>query len=207
MSGILSNFAMAYLSPRQSAAIILSRADGMRTALLLFALAYVLSQIFVRLTPGYRLPEDVSPVSFLLLDLMLMFLVFLVLSALVYSIGRMAGGQGSRVGAHVIVAWHSVVISPFAILQHLWAQEVMAASEASEGTLETASISSGVANLFLLSALFSIWLLANYVTTLHQFKSVWKVAGSLLALPLILALLVSVAAGAAPVSPEESLLP
>lgn len=172
-----------YTAPRLSAREILASGGGLELALMMVALAYLVQAILsIMLLPGgFGLGGH-------LIAIVQQLITFFLLSALVYGIGRMAGGTGTIQGAQIIVAWHALVtslISPLAI----------GVSKAAFQAQESGELSSGVLLLGVVYVAISFWLMANYVAELHGFRSAASVLGAIIGLTFAFAILLAVIAG------------
>lgn len=148
-------------------------------AIVLIALLGYLIQAILAIVMGQGPGDGSSPFSFHVIGLLVFFGTFFMLSEMIYSIGKMAGGKGTRPQTFLTLAWHGLVMS---FLWPLW-PKLRVEDQAIDGADGAASMPTippdQVLMLLIIFAVW-IWLLANYVRELHGFGNVWNVLGSLL---------------------------
>lgn len=184
--GLLGSLVEGYTAPRRSVRRLLDGGNGIETALGMLALAYIVQAILAILF----LSAGIGIIGHLMAILQQLIMFFL-LSALIYGLGRIAGGKGTLEGAQLVVGWHALVtslISPLAI-------GVSAVAFRGEGD-EAAGVPSGLALMAFLYVAISFWLMANYITELHGFRSNWGVLGAIVGLTLAIAILLASIVGA-----------
>lgn len=168
----LRRLAEGVISPRSSARWILSGHHDARTAVLFTVLGYLIVAMF-SIVMAPLMPEhpaaDINPLIGHLADLTLRVVSVFVQGLIVFGVGRVFGGTGSRRQSFVIIAWHSLVTSFLAPLIMLGGAQVQAEP-------------SGSAILVVIAGLAYTWLLAVYVTELHGFRSVGLVLAAILAI-------------------------
>lgn len=181
-AGFTQALIQGYTAPRLSARRILASGGGLQLALMMVALAYLVQAIFsILLQPGG------FGIAGHLLAIIQQVIIFFLLSALVYGVGRMAGGTGSLLGSQLVVAWHALVtsvISPLAV----------GVSAATFQAQESGELPSGVLLLGVVYVAISYWLMANYVAELHGFRSAASVLGAIIGLTFVFAILLAVIA-------------
>lgn len=186
---MIGDFARAllqgYVAPRASARRVLDSGQGIEAALCMVALAYLLQSMLtiLFLSGAFGLVGHVMAIVQQLVT-------FFLFSALVYGIGRLAGGTGTMTGAQLIIGWHALVtslISPLAI-----GVSVAVFGAAADGTT---GVPPGVVLMAIAYLGISFWLLANYVAELHGFRNPWAVLGTIVGLSFACAMLLVTAVG------------
>jgi hypothetical protein len=175
-----------YTAPRASVRRLLDGGHGIEAALGLLALAYLVQAMLTILF----LPAGIGIFGHML-AIMQQLVTFFLLSALVYGIGRLAGGAGTMEGAQLVIAWHALVtslLSPLAI-----GVSTAAFRSGEEGA---GNIPPGMGFLALIYVAISLWLMANYVAELHGFRSTWGVLGAIIGVSIVFALMLAVIVGA-----------
>ena len=175
-----------YTAPRASVRRLLDGGHGIEAALGLLALAYLVQAMLTILF----LPAGIGIFGHML-AIMQQLVTFFLLSALVYGIGRLAGGAGTMEGAQLVIAWHALVtslLSPLAI-----GVSTAAFRSGEEGA---GNIPPGMGFLALIYVAISLWLMANYVAELHGFRSTWGVLGAIIGVSFVFALMLAVLVGA-----------
>lgn len=170
------------VQPGNSARRILAADLGLDAAVLIVVLAYVLQAILQILLPGARaLPEGVSqvPIALHLLNVLLQVMLVSLLSLMIFGVGRLFGGAGTRKQAFVIVAWHTLVTTLLAPV-FLIGMARIAAGEALAPVLLVLMVGAGS---------FWLWVLAVYTAALHDFRSPWGVMGVMLGISFMLSAL------------------
>jgi hypothetical protein len=174
-----------YTAPRASARRVLERGLRLEHALGMLALAYLVQGILTILFVS----GGVGVVGHVLAVIQQVVMFFL-LSALIYGIGRLAGGRGTMEGAQVVVGWHALVtslISPLAI-------GVSTAAYRTAG--DEADQAFGLVFFAFIYVAISFWLMANYVAELHGFRNQWGVLGAIVGLTFAAAILLAAIVGA-----------
>lgn len=171
----------AYVTPRASAASILSSGAGMAEAFLMVVLGYLLTEISIIAFLG-AYPLQPSVLTRHIGGLIGAFLWFFIISALISFLGRASGGTGTREQSQVIVAWHSVVTS------FLWvpvnAMFMQFQTEEVDGVQKVIAYPDQSAIAMALGAFVVILLmLANFITVLHRFPNFLGVAAVVLGIP------------------------
>ncbi len=162
-----------FLAPRRSAERLLSLAPDWKTvaelAILGFALQTVLSFATQLALEGTGIGPEVSDGETALTAGALPIRVFgysvslVVMTLLIYWIGRHFGGGGSLCDVAAVVCWHGVVTSLLAPLMTIGAMEAATGDRL------------GIIALILILSLFTIWLLASYIAAAHRYASPSKV--------------------------------
>lgn len=181
-AGFIQVLIQGYTAPRLSARQILASGGGLELALMMVALAYLVQAIFsiLFLPGGFGIAGH-------LIAAVQQVIIFFLLSALVYGVGRMAGGTGTILGSQLVVAWHAIVtsvISPLAI----------GVSTATFQAQDSGELPSGVLLTGVIYVAISFWLMANYVAELHGFRSAVSVLGAIIGLTFAFAILLAVIA-------------
>lgn len=174
----LLNILDGILRPRASVRRLLDAGHGYEVALQLVLLGYLVLAIFTLAIPGARSETDTLPLGWYLTGLLLQFVVYLGIVAMVYGVGRFFGGKGRWIDAHLGVAWY-VLLSAFIEPMTMPAQiQLSRIGEAlGRGEEVAAGISGGALILFVLAGGLMLWLLASCVAELHRFASTWGVLG------------------------------
>ena len=183
---LVSAVAEGYIAPRRSVRRLLDGRHGIQTALLMLALAYLVQAVLTILfiSSGIGIAGH-------LLAIVQQVVVFFVLAALIFGLGRLAGGKGTMEGAQLVVAWHALVvsvISPLAIGVSSFAYRAEVGS--------AGGMSAGLGLLAFVYVAVSFWLMANFVAELHGFRSAWGVLGALVGLTFACAILLASIIGA-----------
>lgn len=183
---LVRTVAEGYVAPRRSIRRLLDTGNGLEAALLMLALAYVVQAILTVLfiSAGVGIGGH-------LLAIVQQLVVFFVLSALIYGVGRMAGGTGTLEGAQLVVGWHALVVSVISPLA-IGVSSVAFRPEAEEG----AGLPAGLGFLAFLYVAISFWLMANFIAELHGFRSNWGVLGTIVGLTFACAILLASIVGA-----------
>ncbi|MCL5775892.1 hypothetical protein M1105_02610 [Limibaculum sp. FT325] len=167
---LLARLVEGLFQPRRSAHWVLSANHGIDTALLFIVLAYSLQAVIQILLPGARtLPEGFEglPLAMHLLNLLLQVLLAGMMSFMIFAVGRLFGGTGSRLQAFVIVGWHTLVTTLLAPPFLLGMAQIAAGS----------GVSPAMLGLMVAAGIVWLWVLAVYTAVLHGFGSVWAVMG------------------------------
>lgn len=168
---------------------LLDGGHGLQAALMMVALAYIVQAILTILfiSSGIGIGGH-------LLAVVQQVVMFLLLSALIYGVGRLAGGTGTMEGAQLTVGWHSLavsVISPLAIgVSSVAFRPEAEAADAGGG------VPAGLGFLAFVYVSISFWLMANYVAELHGFRSTWSVLATIVGLTFAAAILLASIIGA-----------
>ncbi|HET7408812.1 MAG TPA: YIP1 family protein [Paracoccaceae bacterium] len=187
MTGDLARVVVqGYTDPRASARQLLESGNGLEAALGMVALAYLVQAILtiMFMSGGFGIGGH-------MLAIMQQLVTFFLLSALIYGVGRLAGGTGTMQGAQLVVGWHALVtslISPLAI-----GVSTAAFTAEDEGS---GGIPPGLAFMAFVYVAISFWLMANYVAELHGFRSTWGVLGAIIGLTFACAILLVTVIGA-----------
>jgi hypothetical protein len=161
----LTHILEAYRAPRRSARWILERGPSMTDCLLMVVLAFAIQSVLALLVG--RLPAPVegaaapgaADLGMRLAELMLQLVIYAVLTAGAFAVGRRFGGEARTDEVAAVVAWHYVVTAFLAPLNLIGARAM-----GPEGT---------VSPLFLLiplSVAISIWVFASFIAEAHGFR-------------------------------------
>ena len=188
IGAVAQNVLGGILRPRASVRRIIDGRHGFHVALLMVLLAFLVREILVLLVLGPR-PE----VSGLQLGVHLQAVIegmisFLILSALVYGIGRVFGGTGTWRETNLAMAWYLLVTSvfvPLALPALIHVAEAVAA--AGGGPVERVDIPGNLLAMFGVASGIMLWLFASYVAELHRFARTWNVVAVMLGLTTALA--------------------
>lgn len=178
----------AYVAPQASARAILASGASIGSALLLVVLGYLLTMVVLILTPGIEMPKDIGPVDRHLFGLISSAISFFVISTLVFFFGRVSGGTGTREQTYVIVAWHGVVTAILSAPVNLMMAE-FDLPDAAASTAEIQVPDGGTIGLAMVAIVIWCWLLAHFITVLHNFKNFWGVAAVVMGIPVALGFL------------------
>jgi hypothetical protein len=179
IGAVIENLTAGYLRPRTSVRRLLSGGHGLGDALMMVALAYLIGSILTIMVPGGAPATAGVPIGLHLLGLLLQFISFFIASGLVFLIGRMFGGQGTRQETYLTMAWYSLVTSlivPLTLPARNQLTEAVAAAGGGQAEVPLG------APILLFAAAFGImlWLLSNYIAELHRFRSAWGVLAVIL---------------------------
>lgn len=145
----------------------------MDAAVLMLVLGYLIQAIFQIVIPGARqLPSQMQggiPVGLHLFNLVLQFIVAAVLAMMVYSIGRLFGGTGTRLQSFVLVSWHTLVTSVLAPA-FIWGMSHVSETQVPPAPLFVLAVSGST----------WLWVLAAFTAELHGFRSTWGPLGIML---------------------------
>ena len=111
MSEIISRIVEGYVAPGRSVRKILDANPGMGAVLLMVLFSYLATAILTLMFGSLSGGTGVSPFGFHFRGLLVQFATFFVYSTLVFQIGRLAGGTGSRIQTYTAMGWHSLVTS------------------------------------------------------------------------------------------------
>ncbi|MEM6973873.1 MAG: YIP1 family protein [Pseudomonadota bacterium] len=183
------------LAPRASARRVLDQDWGLDAAVLFALLAYALSAIFATIIPGAR-PDDVVG-SFVLLHIINMVVQVLVVGAtgsLIWGIGRMFGGSGTRDQAMVLFGWHTLVMVFLAPFFQIGSAAMRATlpedADLANGMPVDMSEAPGWVVLMLATGVAAwAWLLSLYTAELHGFRNPWGVLGVMVAVAMLFSIL------------------
>ncbi|MBK0400209.1 hypothetical protein H0I76_13505 [Limibaculum sp. M0105] len=179
---LLARMIEGLFQPARSARWLLSADLGLDTALLFVALAYVLQAIIQIVLPGARpLPDGIGHVPLTLHMLNLLLQVFLVafMSFMIFAIGRLFGGTGTRKRAFLIVSWHTLVTTVLSPPFLIGMASVALGKELSPPLL----------GLMVAAAAVWLWVLSVYTAVLHGFSNPWGVMGVILGVLFLLSAL------------------
>lgn len=184
------NLLEGYMAPRQSAERLLTVAPSWRMVIELAILAFALQTVLTAVTrllldgtdPGAIIDgEEAALMMGTLPQRAIQHCGTLgLVTILAYWIGRLAGGAGDLCGIATVASWHGVVTSLLAPLYTIAALELRAGGNM------------GVLMLLLVLSLFTLWLLANYISAAHRFESAVRVFFAALGIVLGFALLAGV---------------
>lgn len=188
-----SFMARGYLSPRATVRALLNEGHGFNVALLFIALGYVLESILVKILIGSSSSAEIPVISFHLFNIMLTLCGFMILSGLVFWIGRALGGAATLAQSQLAMSWFMLIsslLTPFALLSmpedfRNPPSDPEMPIDMSDANVTMMMIVSGVA----------MWLFSSTIAEAHGFRSVWSVAGVILAIPIGTAILLTVVAG------------
>jgi hypothetical protein len=154
-------------------------------------LALLAREIFVLLVLGSR-PEGAGLQLGLHLRALIEGMVsFVILSALVYGVGRIFGGKGNWRETNLAMAWYLLVTSvfvPLALPALIHVAEAVAA--AGEGPIARVDIPGNLLTMFAVASEIMLWLFACYIAELHRFARTWNVVAVMLGLATAFAFIV-----------------
>ena len=188
-----SFMARGYRSPRAAVRDLLNAGHGFNVALLFIALGYLIETILVELLIGRSLSSEVPLISFHLSSIVMTLFGFLILSGLVFWVGRAMGGKATLAQSQLAISWFmliSSVLTPFALM-------AMPEQLRNPPTDPDVPIDMSDANLTIMMIVSAIafWLLSSTIAEAHGFRSVWRVAAVILAIPMSAATLLTILAG------------
>ena len=181
-----------FLAPRATVRRLLDGGHGFDVALMFVALAYILEAVLVKLAVS-KPPDAAHPLSDHFRGGMLSVCAFFILSGLIYWLGRMMGGIATLAQAQIASAWFmlvTVLLTPLAIIG-LPSQFFSPPTDPSVPI----DLSDGNPTVLMVISGASVWLLSSAVAEAHGFQSVWRVAGAIIAVPLVAMVLVSAMVG------------
>jgi hypothetical protein len=132
IGAVVQNIIGGIFRPRASVRRIIDGGHGFDVVLLLVLLALLVRQIFVVLVLGDRSQNDGLQLGMHLSALIEGAISFMILSAVVYGIGRVFGGSGSWRETNLAMAWYLLVTSvfvPLALPAMIHVAEAVAAAE------------------------------------------------------------------------------
>ncbi len=192
MISVLTDFArfmaMGLTSPRATVRTILNGGHGFDVALLLIALGYVIESIMIKLiVPGGS--GATNPISFHMLNVMGTACGFLILSGLTYWLGRLMGGVATLAQSQLAIAWFMLtnsLLAPFAVMS-------LPDDFRNPPTDPSIPMDMSDANptvIFIVVGI-ALWLMSSAVAEAHGFRSVWRVAGCIMAIPITIVFLLN----------------
>lgn len=179
IGAVVENLIAGFLRPRASVRRLISGGHGLGDALLMVALAYLIGSILTVAMSGGAAATEGVPIGLHLLGLLLQFVSFFIASGLVYLIGRMFGGQGTRQETYLAMAWYSLVTSLIVPLTLPARNQLVEAVNAADGGQAEVPLGAPIA-LFAAAFGIMLWLLASYIAELHRFRSAWSVLAVIL---------------------------
>lgn len=172
---LMSSALLSYRQPREGLRRVLGVIEGLQPAMLIWALAVVISCFGVALgwvlfgPPEFAGLPDGAPAPTLQVRLVATVLgsmvEFAFLSCFIFGVGRLFGGAASFPNVVAAIAWLSLLTAPFAPLLGV--------------TLDPAAPLMGVKAHQLGIMLFVTWMLVCFVAEVHKFRSAWRVAAFL----------------------------
>ena len=175
IGAVVENIIGGYLHPRASVRRLLNAGHGLDVALTMLALAFLVREIMLTVTPG-ALPEPSAQSLGPSLgrygyDLFNVVLSFAVVATLICYIGRAFGGRGSLIQSALVLAWYEIVTSVIFPIMRVSLQRMVEAVQAAGPDLtEPVAMPAGPAMILLIGGGISLWLFAAYVAELHGFK-------------------------------------
>ncbi|MEM9096804.1 MAG: Yip1 family protein, partial [Pseudomonadota bacterium] len=171
------------VAPRAAVRRVIDSVEDLTGVALIFGLSFTLNAMIL-IVKAYVAPDTVdgadsgSGLELVLVNLIASAILFGVMSAIVYGVGTLFGGEGSFLNIMAALAWHNlatVIFAPFLSFQ---------------------TLATGVGGGFLLQLgimLAIVWLLVNFVAEAHRFPSTLKVAAVMFGLLFLPAFLLSIA--------------
>jgi hypothetical protein len=188
IGAVAQNVLGGILRPRASVRRIIDGRHGFHVALLMVLLAFLAREILVLLVLGPRFEDSGLQLGVHLQAVIEGMISFLILSALVYGVGRVFGGTGTWRETNLAMAWYLLVTSvfvPLALPALIHAAEAVAA--AGGGPVERVDIPGNLLAMFGVASGIMLWLFASYVAELHRFARTWNVVAVMLGLTAALA--------------------
>jgi hypothetical protein len=183
ISAVVQNVLGGVLRPRTSVRRMIDGGHGFKVALLMALLALLAREIFVLLVLGPRSGGNGLQLGVHLQALTEGMISFVLLSALVYGVGRVFGGIGTWRETNLAMAWYLLVTSifvPFALPALIFVAEAVA--EAGDGPVAPVDIPGHFLALFAVASGIMLWLFACYIAELHRFTRTWNVVAVMLGL-------------------------
>lgn len=192
MIAVLGDFArfmaQSIIAPRATVRIVLNGGHGFGIALTMIAMGYLIESVLVKLlvpdaTAGANL------IGFHMLNVIGTVCGFFILSGLAYWIGSLMGGIASLAQSQLAVAWFMLmnsVLAPFAIMS--LPEHFRRPPTDPDIPLDLSDANPTV--IFIVVGI-AIWLLSSAIAEAHGFRSVWRVAGVILAIPMTLVFLLN----------------
>ena len=169
-----------FLAPRASVRQLLDGGFGFREAMLMLALGYVLGAAVGTLmidaprNGGGILATHLS-------GIVGQVMVFFIMSGLIFWVGRAAGGGGALAEAQLATAWFGLVSTLLAPLMVIAMPRPVIEDTVTEQTAIT--FEGGNITLLFVVGAASLWLFSSAVAEVHGFRSIWMVAGVIIAIP------------------------
>ena len=188
IGAVAQNVLGGILRPRASVRRIIDGGHGFGVALLMVLLALLAREIFVLLVLGPRSEASGLQLGIHLQAVIEGMISFLILSALVYGVGRVFGGTGTWRDTNLAIAWYLLVTSvfvPLALPALIHVAEAVAA--AGDGSVAPVDIPGNLLTMFAVASGIMLWLFACYVAELHRFARTWNVVAVMLGLTAALA--------------------
>jgi hypothetical protein len=198
MMTVLADFArfmvQGLTAPRATVRGVLNGGHGFDAALLMITLGYLIESVMIKLlVPGGT--GAVNPISFHMLNAIGTVCGFFILSGLSYWVGRIFGGIATLAQSQLAIAWFMLtnsLLAPFAVMS-------LPDDFRNPPTDPATQIDLSDANptvIFIVVGI-AMWLLSSAIAEAHGFRSVWRVAAMILAVPATLMILLNaVMAGA-----------
>ena len=198
MIAVLGDFArfmgQGISAPRATVRGVLDGGHGFDVALTMIALGYLIESVLAKvLVPGAT--DGASFISFHMLNIVATICGFFILSGLVYWIGGLFGGIATLARTQLAVAWYMLMnsfLAPFAVMS--LPEHIRKPPTDPNIPLDLSDANPTV--MFIVVAI-SMWLLSSAIAEAHGFRSVWKVAGAILAIPMTLVFLLNLIVGGA----------
>jgi hypothetical protein len=187
IGAVVQNIIGGIFRPRASVRRIIDGGHGFDVVLLLVLLALLVRQIFVTLVLGDRSQNDGLQLGMHFSALIEGAISFMILSSVVYGIGRVFGGSGSWRETNLAMAWYLLVTSvfvPLALPAMIHVAEAVAAAEG--GAVGPVEIPGSLLAMFAVASGTMLWLFACYIAELHRFARTWSVVAVMLGLSVAL---------------------
>jgi hypothetical protein len=183
IGAVVQNVLGGIVRPRTSVRRIVDGGHGFDVVLLMVLLALLVRETFVLLVLGPRSDASGLQLGVHLRAIIEGMISFVILSALVYGVGRVFGGTGTWRGTNLAMAWYLLVTSvfvPLALPALIHVAEVVAA--AGDGPVAPVEIPGNLLAMFAVASGIMLWLFACYVAELHRFARTWNVVAVMLGL-------------------------
>ena len=190
IGAVVQNVLGGVFRPRASVRRIIDGGHGFDVALLMVLLALLVREIFVLIVLGSRSEGNGLQLGAHLQALIEGMISFVILSAVVYGVGRMFGGTGSWRQTNVAMAWYLLVTSvfvPIALPALIHVAEAVAA--AGDGPVGPVDVPGGLLAMFAVASGIMLWLFASHIAELHRFARTWNVVAVMLGLSVAFSLL------------------
>ena len=190
IGAVVQNVLGGVFRPRASVRRIIDGGHGFDVALLMVLLALLVREIFVLIVLGSRSEGDGLQLGAHLQALIEGMISFVILSAVVYGVGRIFGGTGNWRQTNVAMAWYLLVTSvfvPIALPALIHVAEAVAA--AGDGPVGPVDVPGSLLAMFAVASGIMLWLFASYIAELHRFARTWNVVAVMLGLSVAFSLL------------------
>jgi hypothetical protein len=193
IGAVVENIIGGYLHPRASVRRMLDAGHGLDVALTMLALAFVVNEIFMIITPGLT-PDLTAPaLERYIAHIRSVLISFGILSTLICFVGRAFGGKGTFPQTVLVLAWYELVTSVlFPLIQSAMVQVFEAMQVAAEAPDQPVEIPALPFFILFVGCSVTLWLLAAFIAELHGFARVRNVLAAIIGLLIPLSMLASI---------------